>query len=96
MKRQLLPIILFAASVLILVWACNVDARESARIVVYTQDGCAPCHELMRTLRKRGISFTECNTSRSQQCEREFLQLGGEYTPLITKNGKVVGLGAVK
>lgn len=61
-----------------------------AGVLMYTQDGCEPCEQSKQELRAAGVKFGQCNISRSEACQEQFDRLGGEGTPLLVVNGKVL------
>lgn len=57
-------------------------------IVIYTTTTCPYCAQAKSWMQQQGFAFTECNTSESSSCEREFGNLAGRGVPLMVVRGK--------
>ena len=64
--------------------AAQVEADD---IVMYSTTHCRFCAQARAWLNQNSFTFTECNMSRNQQCEREFRQFGGRGVPYLVVYG---------
>ncbi|MBX6351674.1 MAG: NrdH-redoxin, partial [Clostridia bacterium] len=60
-------------------------------VVVFTSEGCGPCHAVVRFLRDRGVAFVEKPVADPSNL-RELLALTGGVTgtPVVVVDGQVV------
>lgn len=56
-------------------------------VVMYSTDNCTYCAEARSWLNQYGFAFKECNMDSSKQCEREFMNYGGNGTPHLVVRG---------
>jgi len=56
-------------------------------VVLYGTDSCPYCAEARSWLNQYGFAFRECNMDVSKQCEREFMDYGGNGTPYLVVRG---------
>lgn len=52
------------------------------KVIIYTQDTCAPCQTEKRWLTENGIEFEERDIRKNEQYLREVVNLGASSTPV--------------
>ena len=52
------------------------------KVIIYSQDTCAPCHEEKLWLKENGIEFEEKDIRKNDQYLQELIELGASSTPV--------------
>src|SRR4051794_24336499 len=51
------------------------------KVIIYSQETCAPCHAEKRWLKENGIEFEERDIRKNEQYLQELIELGSSSTP---------------
>ena len=52
------------------------------KVIIYSQDTCAPCHAEKLWLKENGIEFEERDIRKNDQYLQELIELGASSTPV--------------
>jgi glutaredoxin len=52
------------------------------KVIIYTQDTCAPCHAEKLWLKDNGIEYEERDIRKNDQYLQELIELGASSTPV--------------
>ncbi len=64
--------------------------RETPRVVLYSQPGCAPCFAARSFLTSRKIAFAYKDVQADPQAFRELMDLGSRSTPTLRVGDEVM------
>lgn len=64
--------------------------KKKLSVTVYTSPGCAPCAQVKRFLKEKGVSFRSVDISRDEKAATEIMRRSGQQAvPQIDINGQI-------